>query len=786
MDIDRCIDSALFEAFGREEVDASSRAFMWAHAARCEKCARRLQQIAIDEDAELRTALITGSGSPLEQIRVGHKDYQRGDLLGRYVVLEPIGSGGLGQVYLGYDPDLDRRVAIKVLRAERSASSDSTLHQIRLMREAKAMAQLTHQNVVAVYDVGVSRSQVFISLEYVDGLGLRKWVSAERPAWPKIREIMLKAALALQAAHDAGLVHRDFKPSNVLVTSDHQVKVLDFGLARNIATRQDAEASVAIDDIDFEESYDDLTTPEPLSRAASLDEPLTRSGQFMGTPGYMPPEQYDTRTLVDSRSDQFAFCVTLHEMLYRRRPYRGKSFEEVRDATLNGSVADPPENIKVPAWLRALVLKGISIDPDDRFANMEELMLAMTRDQRNQKRKYLSVGAAAGLSAVIGSALTFMWSPTPVPEEVQLVELLASEARDAAARSFYVYPPAEQPALPTAYAKVIELEAIEGAAQTLADERAGELRSTFADTLVHLGDRYWAEEGGRGFATDYYLAALVFDHARDHARTRAVLTPGQIAMFEERAGSLDFSESELLAAGPLIALAETDESVRVEKLKQHYAQAPPSPAAASNLEALLGPEVVQEIVESPKAPRTRPMELNADSRPEASVEGDSAGETGEETTSDEQASDDAAAREEQARRAQEAAAAAAANSESTKKAARSKVQAAQRAFRSNQLPRASSLFHQALDLDPRNRSALAGLTELEFEQGHYREALRFGRKAVRHAPKDKQLRILLGDAYYKTVNYPAARIEYEKAAELGHPQGKARLARLDKKLGKKP
>jgi serine/threonine protein kinase len=770
VDIDACIADALFDAFGREEVDASTRAFMWAHAARCEECAARLQQIAVDEDSELGTAMMSSSGSPLEQIRVDQKDYQRGDLLGRYVVCEPIGAGGLGQVYLGYDPDLDRRVAIKVLRARASASTDSTLHQIRLMREAKAMAKLMHPNVVAVYDVGVSRGQVFISLEYVEGLGLRQWVSANQPSWQEIRDIMIPAATALHEAHRAGLVHRDFKPSNVLVTPDGRTKVLDFGLARTISTRQDAEASVAIDEIDFDQSYDDFITPEPLSRAASLDEPLTQSGQFMGTPGYMPPEQYDTRTLVDSRSDQFAFCVTLHEMLYRRRPFRGRSFEEVRDATLAGEVSEPRQNVKLPGWLRSLILKGISVDPDDRFSDMEELVEALTRDKRSLRKRNLGIVGAVAASALIGGTTALIWSPTPVPEDVQRVEALASEARDAASQSFFIYPPAD--------------ESLDGSAEKLADQRAGELRENFSGTLVRLGDLYWDKRGGKGFAIDYYSAALLFDSENAHARGRSSLTPGQISVLEERAGNLDFTKSELLAAGSLVALAETDDARRDEKLRKQYAQMAPGVVATSNLEALLGHEAIHDIITSPR--KAEPHERD-DSLPSpdvgASPDEDTTASAPVDTTA-EPMQGELLPSEEGGTRSRGGGDDSAPDPKARKEAARTKAASALRAFRSNQLPRAASLYNQALELDPRNRKALAGLAELEFERGHYREALRFGKKAVRLAPKDKALRILLGDAYYKTVNYEAARREYEKAKELGHSAAAGRLTRLDRKLGK--
>lgn len=794
MDIDACVSDALFDAFARDAVEASERALIWAHSARCEACAQRLQGIAVEEDAALGTVITAPEDSGNSGTPRPPTEYGRGDTIGRYMVIEELGRGGLGLVYLAYDPDLDRRVAIKVLRGRAASSSDATLHKIRLMREAKAMAQFSHPNIVAVYDVGVSRGDVFIGMEFVDGLGLRQWVSANRPTWSEIRDVMVDAARALEEAHAAGLVHRDFKPSNVLVTESRLVKVLDFGLARNIATRQDAEASVVVDDIDFHESGD-FHTPEPLSRAAALDEPLTQSGQLMGTPGYMAPEQYDARQLVDARSDQFAFCVTLHEVLYRRRPYRGRSFEEVRDATLGGVISEPPQNADVPAWLREVVLKGISTRADDRFADMSELIADLLRDQVGTRRRWGMVAAGFGLSAALGAGAMFFLRGEPVPEEVQRVEAIASAANEAAAASFYVYPPADDPTAPTAYTKVLELEALDGPAETLADERAEELRASFADALMRLGDRYWEEDGGKPFATDYYSAALIFDPNRDRARQRMVLTPGELATLKSRAQTADFSEAELVAAGSLIALAEEDDQRRVEKLAAHYRKHEVSVATTTSLERLIGEDDTRRIAKSTKRVPAEDPDLlaAADARDAGSDEGaeDAAsdGERGgdasglDETTGESDAADtpDADAGEPSAGGNE---ASASSPRENSAALARTKAAEGRSAFRSNQLERAAQLFHQALELDSRNRTALEGLTTLEFERGRYREALRYGRKAIRRSPKDADLRIMVGDAYYKTVDYAAARREYEVARSLGHSQASGRIARLDRKQGK--
>jgi tRNA A-37 threonylcarbamoyl transferase component Bud32/tetratricopeptide (TPR) repeat protein len=791
MNRSECVTEVDIRAFVDDGMTAPELARMWAHAEGCEDCAARLQEAALADDQELHTRLLGEDGDDeIEEIEPHDgQTYDRGDPIGRYIVLEPIGAGGLGQVYAGYDPDLDRKVAIKVLRPEAKTSANATLHQIRLMREAKAMAKLTHPNVVAVYDVGIAAGQVFITMEFVDGVGLRQWVSAESPTWAEIRDAMLDAGKALVSAHAVGLVHRDFKPSNVMVTTAGDVKVLDFGLARNVATRDEAEAALELEDA-FSAPDLEFTESEPLSRIASLDEPLTQSGQFMGTPGYMPPEQYDTRSLIDARSDQFAFCVTLHEVLYRRRPYRGKTFAEVKQATLDGEVAPPREGVKIPGWLRSAILRGIAPEPGDRFADMDELLAALDQDRRARKRQWLGAAAIAGASALLGGGIALFWSPEPVPAEVARVDALASEARDAAARSFYVYPPVGEPGIPTAYTKVVELEQVEGTAEALADTRAVELRGEFAGTLIRLGDRYWDEPGGRAFARDYYAEALIFVPESERARERVMMTPGQVAELERKAEAAEFSHEELVAAAPLAALAEDDAGRREERLREAYAAQDPSLGTVASLEQLLGEEATAKIVRTSSRARPR-VAAKDDARPSVEPPTD---DDDEEVQLDEDLEDDATAADDapvpepdpevgDATDAGDAAGAAASNQRNHAKA-QALVQDARRAFESNRLQSAASLFNRALDLEPGNGGALAGLAELEFERGRYREALRFGRKAVRKRSKDGSLRLLMGDIYYKTVDYPAARREYEAARKLGVRSAKARLRRLDEKVGK--
>jgi serine/threonine protein kinase len=241
---------------------------------------------------------------------------ERGTLVGRYVVVEPIGSGGMSIVYLAYDPELDRRVALKVVRA--AADASSKLHErerMRLLREAQAMARLTHPNVMPIYDAGSIGERVFLAMHYVEGQTLTQWLAQPRP-WRQIVEFFVYAGRGLAAAHAAGLVHRDFKPDNVLVDREGRVRVTDFGLARP------SEGPRSIDESDGEQR------PTPTTSSTRLEKPVTLAGAVLGTPAYMSPEQL-RGDAVDARTDVFSLGVMAYEMLLARLPYGGGSFIEI-------------------------------------------------------------------------------------------------------------------------------------------------------------------------------------------------------------------------------------------------------------------------------------------------------------------------------------------------------------------------------------------------------------------------------------------------------------------------
>ena len=238
-----------------------------------------------------------------------------GTRIGRYIVREHLGSGGMGTVYRAYDPRLEREVAIKLVRADRTTSPAAAS---RMLREARALARLAHPNIVAVYDADTDGDQVFIAMELVDGVTLREWSRDRSRTRQDLVGALAAAGRGLAAAHAAGLVHRDFKPANAMVGADDRVRVLDFGLA-----------SVGFSEHD-----------------GTVDD-HTRSGSLPGTPRYMAPEQHRGEPAT-AASDQFALAVCLYEAVYGEHPFGGDTPAELAARTCTGKVRPPPPGSTVP------------------------------------------------------------------------------------------------------------------------------------------------------------------------------------------------------------------------------------------------------------------------------------------------------------------------------------------------------------------------------------------------------------------------------------------------------
>jgi WD40 repeat protein/tRNA A-37 threonylcarbamoyl transferase component Bud32 len=306
--------------------------------------------------------------------------------IGRFTIVRELGSGGMGVVYVAYDEQLDRRVAVKLLRR---ADTD-TQGKARLEREAQAMARLSHPNVVTVHEVGTHQEQVFVAMEFVDGGDLRGWLKAKPRSWQEIVAAFRQAGEGLAAAHAAGIVHRDFKPDNVLVGNDGRIRVADFGLAHG------------------QDETSDSGREQSITSSARLDQSITRTGALMGTPAYMAPEQYaGART--DARTDQFAFCVALWEGLYGRRPFSGATLAALSTAIADGVIDEPPASeLEVPAWLRAAIVRGLSPKPDERWPSMRALLDVLGNDPQVRRRRRARIAAIVSAAAIVVVGLSYV------------------------------------------------------------------------------------------------------------------------------------------------------------------------------------------------------------------------------------------------------------------------------------------------------------------------------------------------------------------------------------------
>ncbi|HLT39005.1 MAG TPA: serine/threonine-protein kinase [Enhygromyxa sp.] len=318
--------------------------------------------------------------------------------IGRYSILRKLGAGGMGVVYAGYDEELDRKVAIKLLLGR----EQSPARRQRLQREAQGLARLSHPNVVQVYEIGEHEGAAFIAMEYVDGSTLGSWLAHQRPSSREIVSVFIQAGRGLAAAHQKGLVHRDFKPDNVMIAGDGRVLVMDFGLVHEATT------SKPVDEV-RDEARQRLMSQSQLRadalerslRASALSSDLTATGAMMGTPAYMAPEQFaGWRT--DARSDQFSYCVALWEALCGERPFAGESITELCTAVTGGQRREPPRSAALPGYLRKILLRGLATDPRQRWPSMDALIGELAIDRARRRRIALAVGVPLLVSLAAG------------------------------------------------------------------------------------------------------------------------------------------------------------------------------------------------------------------------------------------------------------------------------------------------------------------------------------------------------------------------------------------------
>ncbi|MGO8994049.1 MAG: serine/threonine-protein kinase, partial [Polyangiaceae bacterium] len=351
-----------------------------------------------------------GAIDTLASAAKGDEELARGAMLDRYLILRRLGRGGMGVVYLSLDVDLERRIAIKVLRPQAAHGISVDDARARLLREAQAMAKVSHANVVTVFDVGTIGDEVFIAMEYMHGSTLRQWRAGGGRSKKEIVAAYVQAGRGLEAAHAAGIFHRDFKPDNAIIDARGRVKVFDFGLARlERSADGDAEPGEAgsRDGVTRTAENDTALPGDP----PSLSSPLTREGRIVGTPEYMAPEQL-TGVAATARSDQFSFCVALYEALYGVRPFVARSNAERLQAIRGGRLAEPPTKERVPVAIRRALVRGLHAAPEKRFETMGELLGALER--ASAPPRWLGASAVGVvLLATIGLAAARSSTPGP-------------------------------------------------------------------------------------------------------------------------------------------------------------------------------------------------------------------------------------------------------------------------------------------------------------------------------------------------------------------------------------
>jgi len=704
----------------------------------------------------------------------------------RYKLLRWLGEGGMGVVYEAEHIDIERRVALKILRAELSLRSDTA----QVFRdEARAATRAGSKNIVEIFDFGeLPDGRLFFCMELLSGIDLASQVETELE-FARLIAVLRQVCKGLGMAHKAGIVHRDIKPENIILVQHEgrrdMVKIVDFGVSAMLTADRGA-------------------------------------GPIAGTPAYMPPEQINN-TDFDGRLDMYALGCVMYELLVGHPPFVDDNLAEVLLAHINRTPPLPsqikPER-NIPKPLEDVVMRCLAKSPGDRYADMAELEAALCEAQiaarittewddlpvpdidperrasliarmpgqqteLQQKRRWLLPAAAAvGAALVTAVVLMLTGAPDVTPEEQEQIESISRTARQAASIGHYVNLPEDGG--PTALLKVKELEAVEGSGQRLADERGEELRKEFSNQLLTIGDKFWDTDGTRSLSRDYYAWALAFDPHSERALTRAARSQAEIDDYVKRAEAGTLSPGEKASGEIAVAMIQPDEGKRAASMKKAIAKArteAPLSAQTAILEVARGAGVAVEPEAAPptkvKEPEAPPQQEDpppeilpdpVDPPPEAtSKQAPKSGKGGgkkkgePEDPGDDELADAPVKRD---------------PVKATEIAGQGKA-----ALSSGRRDEAESLFNQAISYDRRNAEALIGLSDIYFDRGSADKAQRFAEKAVAVAPNNGSYRIKLGDAYYNALRYRDALLQYEKAQELGDAKAGPRIAKVKSKLG---
>lgn len=665
----------------------------------------------------------------------------------RWRIMRWLGEGNMGVVYEARHVEIDRRAAIKIVPA--LAEDSAAIADFR--SEASASSKIGSPNIVDVFDFAVlDDGRLMMAMEFVPGQSLRE-IHLANGCLPPDRLIGLfrQVCKGLQAAHDAGLVHRDIKPENIMIGDiagrSDTVKIVDFGIA------------------------------------AILGE---CSARHAGTPYYMPPEGMIDRKL-DGRYDIYSVGCVMYELLSGKPPFVANTLERVLQMHMYEPVPElVAQDDSVPRKLIEVIYRCLAKETVDRYESMNELEAALCEAQIEGKlhttwddlalppidpdrraKLQARMPAPSGKRGVSGWWLpvllvfgvlggAFAW-PLLTTEAVQelpvapgdsVVERFVGHVYESAALAYYVYPPVHDPQANTAYKILVQLEEL---GTDEAQSAGSSLRTELASTLVRLGDEMWEKPGGEPFALDFYVQAIVFDPAIEPARTRATMTPGELIALRRKAGTGDFTESELIAVEPLQALSSpnpADKRAKLEKIKARHHNKRASSATAQ-LDALIA-EFGSPV----------PVEVPA--------------------IDDASASDDASAIDEASAMDEASASAKKRSSVASKLVAKADAER-----KDLQLQEAERLYHKALRIDTHRVDALAGLGRVYFEQGKYARSVTYFNLAVRRSSRDPGLRIALGDAYQKTLDYGLALEQYKKAKKLGAKKADERIARIEQRTG---
>jgi serine/threonine protein kinase len=393
-----CVPDELIFAFVHGDVSADVAHELEAHLNRCPDC-----RSVLAETARFTFQFEETDGEAGKAEALGNRLLEAGTEVSRYVIGGLIGVGAAGVVYGAQDPQLRRKIALKLMRPDHSHGPRVEAQKARLLREARAMARLSHPNVVTVFDVGTYEDQIFIVMELVEGETLDRWLVAEKRTWQHIVRTFTEAGRGLAAAHAVQIVHRDFKPSNVLVGSDGRVLVTDFGLAHPMDVGEaDTPSTIASADA------------SPASPVAHPNAPLaswtaTEAGGMAGTPIFMAPEQF-LRRRPAARTDQFSFCVALYMALYGHHPFaedrpEDRTLAKLAQDVVRGRLHPPPAGADVPHYLFQALSSGLAVDPDRRFASMQELLAALADDHGPATTTPASKRRGAWIAAPVAAAV---------------------------------------------------------------------------------------------------------------------------------------------------------------------------------------------------------------------------------------------------------------------------------------------------------------------------------------------------------------------------------------------